>query len=265
MRALLMGSLVLLLSSRTLAVDVTTCGQVVPERDVGVLVADLDCTGQPVGVTLGPGAVLDMNGNGIANASDFGVQCLARSCRVEGPGEISGVAGVGIGGTARRAVLRFLDIHHNGTGVSLFQIGDEKVTARQVNTSDNAEFGISAGGVSLYLVNADRNGLAGVSVIRTVKGRQVSTSDNGTPGSASFGIIADAVRLDGLAANDNVGFGVFADKIRLRNSTVTGNNGLDLGIDLAAARRPSLRSSSCGRSQQLGIAAGVDWDVCAND
>ena len=45
------------------AIDVTACGTVVPEGDVGVLQVDLDCGVLPVGVTLSKGARLDLNGH----------------------------------------------------------------------------------------------------------------------------------------------------------------------------------------------------------
>ncbi len=86
--------------------DITTCGQSVPDGDTGVLQADLDCSADPAeaAVTLGRSSTLDMNGHAIV-ARVVGVTCGddygAPSCTVRGHGvapsgvgDISGGAGI---------------------------------------------------------------------------------------------------------------------------------------------------------------------------
>jgi hypothetical protein len=51
--------------SSAAAVDVTACGQTIGRREVGVLVADLDCSASPFGVRLLRHATLDLNGHSI--------------------------------------------------------------------------------------------------------------------------------------------------------------------------------------------------------
>src|SRR5262249_8504299 len=60
--------LFVLAATRAAAVDVTTCGQVIPPHEAGVLVADLDCSGQPArsdGVVLGTQSSLDLQGHSL--------------------------------------------------------------------------------------------------------------------------------------------------------------------------------------------------------
>src|SRR5262245_38459378 len=60
--------LFVLAATRAAAVDVTTCGQVIPPHEAGVLVADLDCSGQPAGsdgVVLGNQSSLDLQGHSL--------------------------------------------------------------------------------------------------------------------------------------------------------------------------------------------------------
>ena len=68
------GGLAILVASEARGVDVTTCGQVVPAGDTGVLVADLSCAGDgtylaDVGVRLEAGARLDLAGHRLEMAT----------------------------------------------------------------------------------------------------------------------------------------------------------------------------------------------------
>src|SRR5690349_652599 len=78
-----------LIVSSAWAMDITSCGTTVPAGDVGVLQADLACTGQrvPAAVTLLNKATLQMNSHAIANGD---VLCSKSHCTVVGPGEIGG-------------------------------------------------------------------------------------------------------------------------------------------------------------------------------
>ena len=77
---------VALAASRAAAVDVSSCGQAVPDGETGVLQADLDCSADPA-VTLGNRSTLDMNGHAIV-ARHIGVSCGSDSAfaRCDGAG-----------------------------------------------------------------------------------------------------------------------------------------------------------------------------------
>src|SRR5207249_8114063 len=66
------------------AIDILSCGEMVPAGDVGVLQADLTCSG--VGVEVDEMATLQLNGHSITGASP-GVFCPHR-CTIQGPGEL---------------------------------------------------------------------------------------------------------------------------------------------------------------------------------
>ena len=74
------------------AIDIGFCGSGVPPGQVGVLQADLTCSG--VGVELEEMATLQMNGHSISGGS-IGVFC-SRRCTIQGPGEIVGATNFGI-------------------------------------------------------------------------------------------------------------------------------------------------------------------------
>ena len=90
-RSSLAVTFLLLTGGPAAAVDVTACGQQVPSRDEGSLVADLDCSGG-VAILLGERATLLMNGHAVVGQ----VGC-AGSCTIIGPGDVSGAAGVAAG------------------------------------------------------------------------------------------------------------------------------------------------------------------------
>src|SRR5207245_3106154 len=82
----------LLLGGVGRAIDIGFCGLDVPPGQVGVLQADLTCSG--VGVELEEMATLQMNGHSISGGS-IGVFC-SRRCTIQGPGEIIGASSFGI-------------------------------------------------------------------------------------------------------------------------------------------------------------------------
>src|SRR5262249_3950010 len=90
MRALLLVAAALAFATAALAVDITTCGQTVPNGGVGTVQADLSCTGAFVG-GVGFGGTLYLNGHTLSTPSTSsgtdGVRCQS-DCGVQGPGTV---------------------------------------------------------------------------------------------------------------------------------------------------------------------------------
>jgi hypothetical protein len=244
-KAILAAALLTIVAARVRAVDVTSCGQVVPNEDVGVLAVDLTCPG--VGVVAG---VLSESGrakarvtiqlNGHTISADTGIMCNAR-CTVEGPGTIDGgISGIYVSAYPGDLALRDLVIQHAEYGIGQ---GGRTVTLENVEVNDNEEAGLV-----LYSV-------------RRVTGSNVTVSRNG-----GWGIKADEARitLTGLTAEDNADGAVIGSKRRvtLTDSTLSGN-----AFDVFSWRAPQLINTTCELS--LGPnrdGSGVHtWGVCAND
>src|SRR5437879_11862084 len=73
-------------AGRGYGLDITDCGQVVPEGQVGVLQADI--AGCHVAVTLADHARLQLNDHSLTECSIGPAQCL-ESCTVTGPGTLA--------------------------------------------------------------------------------------------------------------------------------------------------------------------------------
>ena len=279
----------LLLEGRAWAVDVTTCGQVVPENDVGVLQADLDCKGAPrtcsyyantpcvsddvcnhagVGrclsqaVILGKGATLQLNGHTIVadGSSGLGVWCahpaLNVRCTVQGPGEIVG-GEIGVG--AYRLVIQDVSIHGAHQGV----VAPTVVVATNVTADGNGLFGLYAGRLTATNVSASNNANAGIFSPR-IRGTGVTTNDNGEQGL----VVYRRFKLTGLTAQNNGAGGIYSTGGGLLiDSTVSGNLYEGASLDLLTAHRPVLRNSTCGASAQLDETGepGPSWGVCSGD
>jgi len=231
------------------AMDVTACGTVVPERDIAVLQADLDCGVLPVGVTLGRGARLELNGHVLSGGqqavlADFG----AGHAWVDGPGAVTG-AEVGIttaadGVSGRGAELRLtdVDLHDNDIGAFADRLRLTRVTAER----------------NLHGL-ASNFGLTGVDVV---------ASDN-----THFGVwsAAGKIKIRRLTATNNGWYGAIATqggRVTLIDSTVSGNAPAYGAIDISSSRRPSLKNVGCGRSSNsysVFFTGGTSWNVCADD
>jgi hypothetical protein len=287
MRALAVVSVLsLALAGSALAVDITTCGQSVADMDVGVLQADLDCTGQPgicaqpggndedvtcstaaacylvrdtcahTAVSLGAGAILQLNGHNITGA---GVLCSADgTCTVTGPGSILS-APVGI--LARKKVRASgLTIDGGGFGI-VSRLGGAILT--DVNLTDNTEDGIWSwqGTIRASGVVATGNGDNGLyAKLKPIIARGVVASNN-----ANHGIAGTPVRGSDVTAQGNVGMGVVSERgLSIRDSTLTGNGVSYGGLDLVSARRPRVQNTVCDHSKNIG-GDGGSWGVCAAD
>jgi hypothetical protein len=79
---LLAISLLLLSTQPAAALDILTCGAVVPRGEVGVLQNDLTCSGEYAAVSLESGASVDLNGHAIHGPATKGVICLGTRCAV---------------------------------------------------------------------------------------------------------------------------------------------------------------------------------------
>src|SRR5262245_38072558 len=106
----------LAVAGRSHAMDVTSCGQFVRDRDTGVLVGDLDCSSATgsFAVELGTRATLQLAGHTIIGQ---GVHCPT-GCTILGPGDITGAYSAVVGNGSRPMTLAGgLSIHDNLFGV----------------------------------------------------------------------------------------------------------------------------------------------------
>ena len=288
MRALaIVPVLSLALAVSAAAVDVTTCGQSVADLDVGVLQVDLDCTGQPgicaqpggndqdvacstagdcylvrdtcarTAVSLGAGAILQLNGHSITGA---GVLCSAEgSCTVTGPGSILS-APVGI---FARTKVRASGLTVDG-GVFGIVARRGGAILTDVNLTDNTGDGIWSwqGTIRASGVVATGNGDNGLyAKLKPIIARGVVASNNGT-----HGIAGTPVRGSDVTAQGNVGSGVVSETgLSIRDSTLTGNGVSYGGLDVVSARRPRVRNTVCDHSKDIGPAENPNWGVCTLD
>jgi hypothetical protein len=147
------------------AVDITECGQVVPAREVGNLIADLDCSdpnqSRLFTLLLEHRATLNLNGfsviGPVGSDRSFCVFCDG-SCRVNGPGTITGCE-FGIAKMVGRTLLRVTDTI-SGTGWA--GISAAKVKVFDSAISDNLGLGIWTENVLLRNVTVTGNGDDGV-------------------------------------------------------------------------------------------------------
>ena len=210
---------------------VTSCGQTVPARARAVLAADLDCTGQPVGVSLGRGARLALGGFTL-NGAVIGVRCSS-GCTVTGPGTISGNS-TGVDGEAAVAVRDLV-------------LSDFTVTAVDAKTSltvagstiTGAEYGL-VGRRSVKLEGSSiSSSFGGVSSPRlTMRGSTITGCTRGFAGSRAT--LLDGSTIDTSAA----------------------------GPDARALRtwaRPRVAGGSTCIGRSESIKTGEPWGVCSQD
>jgi len=276
-------------AGRATALDVSTCGTVVPAGNTGVLQADLDCTGtgfDDPAVQLGSGAILEMNGHRIDHPEvpgdlyGFGVRCPGGKCTIQGPGEITGDL-VGIEGP--KLVVNDLMIHDTVLGIAALRVtldpdggvvavkyGD--LLATNVTVIANGS-GILARSVRASGITVSQSEQFGIQA-KKVRGTMITANDNGW-----VGIATEQCNVDGLTATGNGAFAalfgggveVYRGTARLRNATLTGNltfvDGALVNGDIVAVRTPRLENVVCDHSVrivQLGQSAG-SLGVCSGD
>jgi hypothetical protein len=238
---------VLLVAQAASGVEITSCGQVVAAGEVAQLRGDLDCAAQPTwpfsarGVQLGNNATLQMNGFAIrGDGTGVGVVCGVGSarptCRVLGPGTISGFW-AGLNGGGCRFVIRGVLVQGNTNGIFGPLACD--LDAEGVNVVENTEDGIW---------------------VARMRGRNLVVRDNG-----GHGLVATRVNVRGLAATGNGREGVLQTRRGpraglLASSTVIANAARSAGFDIAAAGHLRLYDVRCGRSAKLEYPPIVDSD-----
>src|SRR5262245_22565917 len=83
------------------ALDINSCGAVIPDGEVGTLTADLVCTDPASAITIGAGSRLILGGHRVEGLSADGptsisvIRCASKRCTIVGPGEVVGREGVG--------------------------------------------------------------------------------------------------------------------------------------------------------------------------
>jgi hypothetical protein len=255
--------------------DVTSCNTLVPANEVAVLQNDMSCNGAFIGVGLGENATLDLNGHSITGTfypdPPRAVECRGVRCTIlssNGTGRIGGgdFVAVEIGlFTYNRARLTIsdVDLHDARAGIqgSAFVLYPRKtqVRAERVRSHGHAEYGIWVQKLTARDVDASDNGGVGASADK------LSAVNMTASGNAYSGLFGERISAKGLVANDNGDAGVRAVVASLRNATLTGNDGLGIGADIATVRKPHVQNVTCGKSQILGGVGGQGWGVCAND
>ncbi len=243
----LLGSLVVSLSLVTAgvaraAVDVTTCGQTVPDGQVGHLTADLACA-SGVGVRLGDNAKLKLHGHVLSGSpDDSNVTCAGRRCKLIGPGEIVG----GFFAVTGLADLSVVDVVVRDQVRGGFD-GLASVVARRVTMT-----GIGFGYTTPNLTE----------VIRAAKLNAASIDVHGNAGTVS--VTDYVVRRSTISGNGGIGIGG-PGKGKLIKSIVNGNLGGPLGVpvDVYGVTAPRLVRAVCGHSYDAGT--GMPFGICLND
>ena len=263
------------------AVDITGCGQTVPEGQVGRLLSDLVCSPTDVftfdfGVMVEPGATLDLGGHSITMNHDGGnlaaIVCND-GCVVMSPAGTADITGLGprfsfTAGVQMGRRSRVSEVHVRGFSYGIATGADgSRIFLTNVTATDNEGFGI---GIADHLVarnvNASHNG-GGIGIDRSIVGADITANDNTYLGiDAGSRIRARNVTITG---NGECGIDASAGKngrtgsISLLDSNVTGNG----TADLISGHRPLLRSTACGASEHRdadGVSFGT-WGVCSLD
>ncbi len=202
------------------ALDITTCGQVVPAGETGVLVGDLTCPTSTLGcyecrpnghcfptgaactteADCGSGDVacstlpaiaidlkgtLDMNGHALVAPGQVAVVCRSKGpCTVTsttGRGEISG-SSLGILMVSGKLDVSNVDLHDNtGAGI-LTPLLAVRMRLTSVTANNNGGMGIRADTVKANGVTASGNGQFGIEARGKLQGSNVVTNDNGYTG-----------------------------------------------------------------------------------
>ncbi len=100
---------------------VTTCGQETTGQ--ATLNADLDCTGYRGAALTMHGGTLTMNGHTITGGNSFGIECDI-SCRIIGPGTITGSTNTIVGVRATLVSLRLSQVDISGCAHAAVQVWD---------------------------------------------------------------------------------------------------------------------------------------------
>ncbi len=231
------------LASSGHAMPITSCEQLVPSGETGVLMHDLVCPSpptwpfSPTGVMLDGGASLDLNGFTISgDGTGVGVSCTAqrvatsrKPCTVTGPGAVAGFY-AGINGGGQTIVATDLVVHGNTIGIYTPLM--RRLVLRRVVARDNLEHGIDA---------------------QSLSGEDVVASGNGRRG-VSTRVATRIVRLTATGnADEGLHLGARHARTRVVDSTLTGNGDAE-GFDVTTQGRVRLVRTTCGRGARVRIA-----------
>jgi hypothetical protein len=215
------------------ATPVTQCGQVV--KGSAELVGDLDCSAMQSGAAVNLSGTLHLRGFRITGMRrGIGVACNSPSCRIVGPGTITGpddvIYGV-MGLESRQIVLKNVTID-GVKGYGAFSMGNVLATGSTITGCGGflaAEGGNSGGGVMSH---------AKVRVVRST-----------ISGNSNMGVIGTSVRASRSSNN-----GTAPDC-----ATTCSNCPC---ADIISSTLPVVRKSTCDTSAQP---SGATWGVCAGD
>lgn len=266
------------------AIDINTCGQVVPTGDTGVVVADLDCPALPsvcaddpatactssddcggarcfgAAVALQKRAALDLNGHTLKGGGDVTVLC-ARDCVVTGAGTIENesLANSPMGiYVVRKATVS--DVVLDGGFAGIYADSRRsRLSATNIVASNSYFYGILWYG-RMFATNVTANGSGGLGIFGPIKliGDQITANDN-----EGTGIIVKNSRITNLTATNNGSVGISAERLRVESGTATGNG----QYDLITTKRPRIAGVACDKSGRALPNTGVvsSWGVCASD
>jgi hypothetical protein len=253
------------MTSTAYAFDVTTCGQILPTNETGMLQVDLACPAG-VGVHLKDRATLDLNGHAIAAPAGPAIACEGRRCNITStgasPGDVSGspVADCITMGPRGRMVLSNLDVHDCRTCIETNLLGAHlygaSLSASAVTVDGCAGPGIDARKVRAFGVSVTNASEIALWAEMVLEGKGIDASGN-----AGIGIFAVRIKADNVVAGDNGSYGVEAFKtIRIRGGEMLGNGLFDV-----ASERAKLEGVTCGHSHKFGGAPNETLGVCTND
>ena len=252
--------------SSAAAVDVTACGQTIARRDVGVLVADLDCSASPFGVRLLRHATLDLNGHSIAGgdstvATVVGVGSSRAAnpigygrgrFTILGPGSITGTSHPPINSTGTRACVLVNDgvaaIGMTGTVEISGCIYGIHGARRFTRSGEPVSSGPNGRGrVTLEHATVADTGESGVAVMN------LTASDVTATGNRSIGLGATRrMIVSNVTANQNVGIGLFGGKL-LQGSDVVAMDNAYNGVDTCGFGRIELTNLSATGNGLYGV------------
>jgi hypothetical protein len=224
------------------AVDVTTCGQVVPTGQAARLVTDLACASGN-GVVLADRTRLYLDGHVLSGSADASnVVCQGPRCKIVGPGEIVG-GQFGVAGSGKLSIADLVVRDQIRGGIDgLFFVRVRRVTMT----------GIGFGAPIPNLTEVIRTG--------QLRGAFLGVRDNaGTVSTVDY-------RLRSTTITDNGGIGIGGPgRGRLSHSTVTGNLGGPLGvpIDVFGIEPPKLIDTVCDHSYNADD--GTSFGICQLD
>jgi hypothetical protein len=260
-----------LMSRVAQAVDITTCGQMVPANQVGTLVANLDCSGAPTGsaaVSLSNRSRLEMGVHSITTPpGGLGIACTQVRCAVTGSGAILTPPldpGVGIYAVRNVTVSGGIEIHGLRVGI-LANEGRVKASDVALSNNQDAVIAKKVKGTNVFIRDSDR---VGIMAARGVRGTHFEIRDSGWAAiqTRSFKLTELIATTNGLAST-SVGGAIIAPRGGILIDSLLSANALNgVPADIVTGRRPILINTSCNVSVRLiDDSPSGSWGVCSGD